>query len=311
MNGRCLALLWAVGMLLVALPLRAQQDLSAAIARVNDSVFTIKAGESLGTGFVVTPQGDALTCKHVLGGVQEVEVELANGDKGKAQVVAKDESRDLALLRLDRSGLPAVVFASAEDLKPGARVAAVGAPLGLGNSVTEGVVSAVGREIEGQKYLQISAALNKGNSGGPVVNADGKVVGVATAVVQEASNVGFALPSGAALDFLKAQNVVASVALQGEPAAATTPGTPPVSSPPTPSPVPLPPAAPESRQDWVLPVLSLVIALVVSLLVSLLVTRMYLQRVGAVGSAPPPPGAFPPPATPPPQDLSDIDITLG
>ncbi len=310
MNGRCLALLWAAGMLSAAVPLRAQQDLSAAIARVNDSVFTIKAGESLGSGFVVTPQGDALTCKHVLGDVQEVEVELANGDKGKAQVVARDESRDLALLKLDRSGLPAVVFGSAEDLKPGARVAAVGAPLGLGNSVTEGVVSAVGREIEGQKYLQISAALNKGNSGGPVVNAEGKVVGVATAVVKEASNVGFALPSAGVLDFLKAQNVVASVALQGEPPADTTSSPPTPPSPPTPSPVPLPPAAPESRQEWVLPVLSLVIALVVSLLVSLLVTRIYLQRVGAVAGAPLAPSSLPP-SPPVQQDLSDIDITLG
>lgn len=310
MKGRCLALLWAAGMLAAAWPLRAQEDLSAAIARVNDSVFTIKAGESLGTGFVLTPQGDALTCKHVVGEAQEVEVELANGDKSKAQVVAKDDSRDLALLKLDRSGLPTVVFGSAEELKPGERVAVVGAPLGLGNSVTEGVVSAVGRDIAGQKYLQISAALNKGNSGGPVVNSEGKVVGVATAVVQEASNVGFALPSGAALDFLKAQNVVASVALQGESSAPTTPGTASPPGPPPAAPVPLPPAAPPSRQDWVLPVLSLVIALVVSLLVSLLVTRTYLQRVGAVGGAPLPPSVLPPPP-PVQQDLSDIDITLG
>lgn len=302
--------------------------MQAAIARVSDSVFTIKAGESFGSGFVVTAQGEALTCKHVVGEAKEAEVTLANGEKAKATVVARDDARDLALLKLDRTGLPAVVFAPSATLKPGARVAAVGAPMGLGGTVTEGVVSAAEREIKGQKYLQISATLNKGNSGGPVVNANGEVVGVATATIQEASNVGFALPSEAVLEFLKAQNVTASVPLNkdgGEPvpappngAAPTTPA-PPVASP-TPAPVPLPTTPPPPpRQSWTMPVLSLLISLVVSLLVSLLVTRMCLQKVSAVagpggpqpmqpGYAPPPLAAAPPPAQ---QDLSDIDITLG
>jgi S1-C subfamily serine protease len=313
MKRRYLALLLTVVLLGVVGPLRAQQDMSAAIARVNDSVFTIKAGDSLGSGFVVTPQGDALTCRHVVGDAQEVEVTLANGDKAKAQVTAKDNERDLALLKLDRPGLPVVVFVSADSLKSGVRVAAVGAPLGLKNSVTEGVVSAPAREVNGQKYLQISAALNQGNSGGPVVDSAGNVVGIATAIIKEATNVGFALPSDSVLDFLKARNVTASVALKGETGQSASPAPSPAPGPPTPSPVPIPPPAPEARPDWLMPVLSLVIALVVSLLVSLLVTRMCLQRVGATGGGPPlPPAAFPPPSAPPAQqDLSDIDITLG
>ena len=325
MNGRCLFLFLSLALLALALPLAAQQDMSAAIARVNDSVFTLKAGESVGSGFVVTPQGDALTCKHVVGDAKEVEVTLANGEKAKATVAATDATRDLALLKLDRTGLPAVVFTPSAGLKPGMRVAAVGAPLGLKNSATEGVVSALDREVKGQKYLQIDAALNKGNSGGPVVNANGEVVGIATATIQEASSVGFALPSEAVLEFLKAQGVTASVPLNkdgGEPvpptgAAPTTPAPPGPS--PTPAPVPLPTTPPPPKQSWTMPVLSLLIALVVSLLVSLLVTRMCLQKVSAAageggplppqpGYAPPPPAAAPPPAQ---QDLSDIDITLG
>lgn len=325
MNGRCLFLFLSLALLALALPLAAQQDMSAAIARVNDSVFTLKAGESVGSGFVVTPQGDALTCKHVVGDAKEVEVTLANGEKAKATVAATDATRDLALLKLDRTGLPAVVFTPSAGLKPGMRVAAVGAPLGLKNSATEGVVSALDREVKGQKYLQIDAALNKGNSGGPVVDATGQVVGIATATVQDASNVGFALPSEVVLDFLKAQNITASLPLKKEggealppsSAAPTTPGTTPAPAPPTPMPMPMP-TPPPAPQNWTMPVLSLLISVVVSLLVSLLVTRMCLQKVSALGGGgplPPQPGYAPPPpqAAPPPpqQDLSDIDITLG
>jgi hypothetical protein len=323
MNGRTLALLLLAASLGAALPLCAQQDLSGAITRVNDSVFTIKTDKSLGSGFVIDPQGNALTCKHVVGDAKQVDVTLANGDKAKATLVAKDDAHDLALLKLDRAGLPAAVFAAPGNLKPGARVAAVGAPLGLTNSVTEGVVSALDREVNGQKYMQIDAALNSGNSGGPVVDDHGNVVGIATAMVKEANNVGFALPNDVVLDFLKAQNITAAVALKSAttetaPAGPTTPGAPgaPKPGPPAaPQPLPLPPA-PENHDTWMLPLLSLVISLVVSLLVSLLVTRICLQRTGPGAGAPPATaGYLPPTAAPPPppqqQDLSDIDITLG
>jgi S1-C subfamily serine protease len=324
MNGRSLALLLiapALGaaVLGAALPVCAQQDMSGAVSRVNDSVFTIKAAKSLGSGFVIDAQGNALTCKHVLGDATQVDVTLANGDKTKANVVAKDDAHDLALLKLDRAGLPAVVFAHPDAIQTGARVAAVGAPLGLTNSVTEGVVSALDREVNGQKYMQIDAALNSGSSGGPVVDDHGDVVGIATATVEKATNIGLALPSGIALDFLKAQHLTGAVALVGAPAtgpaAPTAPATAPPAASPAAPPPPLPP--PSSSAAWMVPVLSLVISLVVSLLVSLLVTRMAWQRMAPGGGAlPPTPGYLPPPppaAGPPPQqqDLSDIDITLG
>ncbi len=282
----------------------AQQDMSAAIERVNDSVFTIKTEQAVGSGFVVNSSGEALTCKHVVGEAPEVQVTLANGESAKAQVVARDETQDLALLKLDRAGLPAVVFAPAASLKPGQRVAAVGAPLGLKNSVTEGVVGAVDREIEGHRYLQIDAAFNSGNSGGPVVNNRGEVVGIATAVVKEASNVGFALPSETALEFLRTRNVTVSTALRTEggeqPAVAPGPTAP---APPPPVPTPVPPPPPQQPEAWPILALALVISLVVSLFVSLLVNRMFLRR----GPEPSPP----PPAAPAIQeDLSDIDITL-
>jgi len=305
LDGRCI-----LGAFLVLLPAaflpaaRAQQDMSAAIERVNGSVFTIKAGQAVGTGFVVNPAGEALTCKHAVGEASQVEVTLANGESAKAQVVARDETQDLALLKLEKAGLPAVVFAPAADLKPGQRVAAVGALLGLKNSVTEGVVSALDREIGGHKYFQIDAALNSGSSGGPVVNSRGEVVGVATAVVKEAGNVGFALPSETALEFLRARNVAVSTALRtegGEPPTVAPGPAPPAS--PTPVPSPLPPPPTQAPRAWPILALALLISLVVSLFVSLLVNRAFLRR----GPQPGPP----PPARPAIQeDLSDIDITL-
>lgn len=294
---RGILLLTVVMTLLLSLAMVcAQPDMSAAIARVNEAVITLETKKGIGTGFVVNPEGEALTCNHVVAGAKEIKVTLANETEATAQVVARDESRDLALLKLDRTGLPAVVFTPAAQLRPGATVVAVGAPFGLENSVTQGVVSAVGREIKGQEYLQIDAALNEGNSGGPVINAEGEVVGVATSVVAEADNVGFALPSEAVLEFLRSQDIAFSTTLGAEPPETTAAG--PTAPPAPPGPGP----ALSTDSPWLVLILALVISLVVSLLVSLLVTRRVL-RSRAVGAAPTVP-------SPPSEDLSDVDITL-
>lgn len=290
---RILLLTVVIALLLSLARVAAQPDMSAAIARVNDSVITLQTKKGIGTGFMVNPQGEAVTCQHVVAGAKQVKVTLANEAEATAQVVARDEGLDLALLKLDRAGLPAVVFAPTTNLQPGATVAAVGAPFGLENSVTQGVISAVGREIKGQKYLQIDAALNQGNSGGPVINAQGEVVGVATSVVAEADNVGFALPSEAVLEFLRSHDTPFSTTLGAQPPETTAPG---------PTGPPAPPGMgtlPSAGSPWLVLVLALVISLVVSLLVSLLVTRAARRSRGA--PAPPPPPA---------EDLSDIDITL-
>ncbi|HEY3396702.1 MAG TPA: S1C family serine protease [Armatimonadota bacterium] len=291
----------------------AQSDLSGAISRVSDSVFTVQAGNNLGTGFVVAASGEALTCKHVVGDAPEVKITLANKQTATAKVVARDDTRDLALLKLDRAGLPPVTFAPSAALKVGANVAAMGTPLGLPNSATTGVLSATDRDIKGVKYLQISAALNSGNSGGPVVDDKGQVVGVATAVIKDAANLGFALPSDSVLEFLKAQNVTVATALGTEGGAA------PSATPAPPSPTPPPPVAPpapapglETKALALVLGLAALVSLLVSLLVSWVMTRASRPRLpapptdGGVGYAPAPPPA----AAPPQQDLSDIDITL-
>jgi len=290
---------WLVVIILVgvSLSIASAQDMSGAIEQVKESVLTIKSGERVGAGFIVSPDGHGLTSAHLVGDSSQVTVVLVNDEELEATVVQTDEARDLALVKLDLQNLPAVRFAPSSELKQGARVAALGAPLGLEGSVTQGIVSAVEREAEGKKYLQIDAALNEGNSGGPVIDEKGRVVGVATAVVKEAQNVGFAVPSDAAIAFLQEAGVMLNLPLgQQAPAAVRKPAT-------GPGKLPAPPVVKQARPPWLLLVgVPFAVALVVSLFVSLLVTRRVRRR-------PAEPEISLAPANED-EDLSDVDITL-
>jgi serine protease Do len=139
-------------------------------------------GVSLGSGFVVRSDGLILTNFHVIEGATEVRVQLANGTRHRVEVVASDRPSDLALLRIpDAEGLPVATFAGVGSVRPGQWVLAIGAPFGLGHSVTAGIVSATGRTLEDAgfiPFIQTDVAINTGNSGGPLFNAEGEVVGV-------------------------------------------------------------------------------------------------------------------------------------
>lgn len=290
---------WLVVIILVgvSLPTASAQDMSGAIEQVKESVLTIKSGERVGAGFIVSPDGHGLTSAHLVGDSSQVTAVLANDEELDAKVTKTDEALDLALLKLDLKNLPAVHFAASSKLKQAARVAALGAPLGLKGSVTEGIVSALEREVKGKRYLQIDAALNEGNSGGPVIDEHGRVVGVATAVVKEAQNVGFAVPSDQAIAFLQDAGVLLSLPLgQQAPGVTKRPAT-------GPAKLPVPPIVKQVEPAWLLLVaVPFAVALVVSLLVSLLVTRGVRRR-----SAEPEVSLAP---TSEDEDLSDVDITL-
>ncbi|MEI6501348.1 MAG: trypsin-like peptidase domain-containing protein [Armatimonadota bacterium] len=306
-----------------------------AAGKIRDAVVTVAVQNRTGTGFIVNSDGSMLTNKHVVGEAKSVTVKLRNGDQVTAQVVKAAEARDVCLLKLDRQHLPAVQFASSAKLKQGQAVAAMGAPFGLEGSLTKGVVSAVNRDIDGQKFIQIDAALNQGNSGGPIINEDGVVVGMATKAAKEAQNVGFAIPSDELMSFLSAANVSYEAALGEAPKAGESPAAAPETTAPAPdgaspasgSPVPPPapvPAAPPSplSAPWVLLVAAAVVAFVVALITALLVagkktTPVIQQPVQYTYAQPivqqpmvtqqqPVRPAAPPPA----EDLSDIDIEL-
>jgi serine protease DegQ len=156
---------------------------------------------SLGSGVIVSPDGYILTNEHVVEAADEIEVALPNGNKLLAKVVGNDPDTDLAVLRVDAHGLHAITFGSSDALRVGDVVLAIGNPFGVGQTVTSGIVSALGRsglQINTfENFIQTDAAINPGNSGGPLVDARGNLVGINTAIYSRnggSIGIGFAIP---------------------------------------------------------------------------------------------------------------------
>jgi S1-C subfamily serine protease len=153
---------------------------------------------------VLTPDGYVLTNEHVVHGSARVELSLINGDSVEAHVVAMDPSTDLAVLHARIRGLPSIGALSRAPLRPGQLVVAIGNPFGFEATVSAGVVSAHGRTLRGRDgrliegVIQHTAPLNPGNSGGPLVDSRGRVVGINTAIIAAAQGIGFAVPASTA-----------------------------------------------------------------------------------------------------------------
>jgi len=160
---------------------------------------------ALGSGFIVDPAGYIVTNNHVVDGARDVSVTLTDGNKYKAKVIGRDAKTDLALLKIDTGhALPFVAFGDSDNAHEGDWVIAVGNPFGLGGTVTAGIISAHGRNINSGPYddfMQIDAPINPGNSGGPLFDQSGQVVGIDTAIYSPSGGsvgIGFAIPSNVA-----------------------------------------------------------------------------------------------------------------
>src|ERR671934_2788911 len=178
---------------------------SQAVIGVVDSVGPAVVGVSgVGTGLLITPDGYALTNSHVASAVKAYELTLRDGTSLKAELVGKDPHTDLAVLRASGAGLPSARLGDSSQLHVGQLVVAIGHPFGFQSTVTTGVVSALGRTMRAQSgrtienIIQTDAALNPGNSGGPLVDTRGQVVGINTAIIAMAQGICFAVPSSTA-----------------------------------------------------------------------------------------------------------------
>jgi Do/DeqQ family serine protease len=171
----------------------------------------------MGSGFLVSSDGIIYTNAHVIDGTEKVTVTLKDGRTFPGKVLGEDRLTDVAVVKIEAKNLPTVKLGNSQRLQPGDWAIAIGNPLGLDNTVTTGIISAVGRNSSqigiGDKrvdFLQTDAAINPGNSGGPLLNAQGEVIGINTAIIQNAQGLGFAIPIN------KAQQIAEQLVAKGK-----------------------------------------------------------------------------------------------
>ena len=165
----------------------------------------------LGSGVIVSPEGYILTNNHVVEGADEIAIQLSDGRKALAQVIGTDPDTDLAVLRIGLADLPVITLGNSDQLQVGDVVLAIGNPFGVGQTVTSGIVSALGRTQLGintfENFIQTDAAINPGNSGGALVDVQGRLMGINTAIYSRSGGsmgIGFAIPTSIARNVLSA-----------------------------------------------------------------------------------------------------------
>jgi len=191
-----------LSLMLGAIAIVAQSDITAVVSKASSSVVLIKGssingGTLLGSGFIVSSDGKIATNLHVVRDLKSGAVRLPTGEVyDNFSVVAFDERKDLAVIRIAGFELPSLGMGNSNELKPGETVIAIGNPDALNGTVTKGIVSAIRDDPAGRGFrvIQTDAAINPGNSGGPLLNEKGEVVGIVSAKIKDSENLNFAVP---------------------------------------------------------------------------------------------------------------------
>jgi|688.fasta_scaffold150517_3 serine protease Do len=170
----------------------------------------------IGSGVIIGPDGYILTSSHVLHANYDMKVTLNDKRTFDAKIIGKDPFMDIAVIKIEATGLPVAKFGDSSKLRVGEWAIAVGSPYGFEHSVTLGIISGIGRSLEqmnnNTEMIQTDAALNHGNSGGPLLNAQGEVIGINTAIRNQAQNISFAIPSDRAQSIAKEIEAHGSIA---------------------------------------------------------------------------------------------------
>jgi S1-C subfamily serine protease len=182
---------------LVKLKASASSDFSEVIGSAVKSVVTIKTNLGQGSGFIIADGGYVVTNEHVIDGATAATIITYDGQTHSVSLIGKDVNMDIALLKITETGYSPLTLANSNDVQVGEKVIAIGNPLGLQFSVSEGIVSAVHRSGDNELnvYIQTDASLNPGNSGGPLINKEGEVIGINNFKVSGSESLGFALES--------------------------------------------------------------------------------------------------------------------
>jgi serine protease Do len=205
---------------LLASPAR---DVSSLVKQIGEAVVQVRTPEGLGSGFFINADGYLITNFHVIEGETELSVEVYHQQDGQLQrdtykqvrIIAINKFHDLALLKIEDKNAPKFKFVTlgdSDNLNVGDSVFAIGSPLGLERTVTQGILSTKTREVEGELYLQTSAQINPGNSGGPLFNLAGEVVGVTNMKITFGEGLGFAIPVELVKNFLDHRDAFAYAA---------------------------------------------------------------------------------------------------
>ncbi|MBS3063694.1 MAG: trypsin-like peptidase domain-containing protein [Candidatus Diapherotrites archaeon] len=172
-------------------------DFSGIVDELIPKVVSIKSQGSLASGAIFRQDGFIVTNYHVIEGKTDISITLSNKKQYKAEIIGFNQDNDLAVLKVERTGLRFFEFGNSDNVKVGEKVLALGNPLGLDFTVTQGIVSAKNRKISGLpgEFIQTDVPINPGNSGGPLVNKAGELIGINTLKVKDQESLGFAIPS--------------------------------------------------------------------------------------------------------------------
>lgn len=194
--------------------IQASEEVTPAVVNIRtiqltgEFFFNVVPREGQGSGVIFDKEGYILTNEHVVHNAKEIKVLLPDGREFDGQLVGSDPRSDLAVVKVDAEKLPVATLGNSDQLKPGQFCIAIGNPFGLQSTITFGVISALGRDIRAQQrkilqnLIQTDAPINPGNSGGPLINFEGKVIGINTAIIPYAQGIGFAIPINTAKEII-------------------------------------------------------------------------------------------------------------